>query len=55
MRAVTGDEHFQEEAEVKGYYAAWEDGSAWLVKMQTEQAALAKLWETDPWLSSSGG
>jgi tripartite-type tricarboxylate transporter receptor subunit TctC len=55
MRAVTEDESFREQAEAKGYYAAWEDGPAWLAKMETEQAALAKLWETDPWLSSSGG
>jgi tripartite-type tricarboxylate transporter receptor subunit TctC len=55
MRAVTADERFRSEAEAKGYYAAWEDGPAWREKMQTEQAALAKLWETDPWLSSSGG
>ena len=41
--------------EANGYYAAWADGPAWLAQMQTEQAALAKLWETDPWLSSSGG
>jgi tripartite-type tricarboxylate transporter receptor subunit TctC len=55
MRAVTEDDDFREHAEAKGYYAAWEDGPTWLVQMQTEQAALAKLWETDPWLASSGG
>jgi tripartite-type tricarboxylate transporter receptor subunit TctC len=55
MRKVAEDERFREQAEAKGYYAAWDDGPAWLEKMQAEQAALAKLWETDPWLSSSGG
>jgi tripartite-type tricarboxylate transporter receptor subunit TctC len=55
MRAVTEDDDFRDQAQAKGYHAAWEDGPAWLVQMQTEQAALAKLWETDPWLSSSGG
>jgi tripartite-type tricarboxylate transporter receptor subunit TctC len=55
MRAVTEDETFRGQAEAGGYYAAWGDGASWLAQMQTEQAALAKLWETDPWLSSSGG
>ncbi|MDR3528969.1 MAG: tripartite tricarboxylate transporter substrate-binding protein [Rhodopila sp.] len=55
MRAVTEDDAFREYAEANGYYAAWADGPAWLAQMQTEQVALAKLWETDPWLSSSGG
>lgn len=54
-RAVAEDEAFRQQAEAKGYYAAWEDGSAWLKRLQAEHAVLAKLWETDPWLSSSGG
>ena len=55
LRAVTEDKAFRDQAEASGYYAGWEDGAAWLEQMQTEQAALAKLWETNPWLSSSGG
>ena len=55
MKAVTVEEGFRDQAETSGYYAAWEDGPAWLARMQTEQSMLAKLWETDPWLSSSGG
>lgn len=55
MRAVTEDPAFREQAEAHGYYAAWADAAAWRGQMDTEQAALAKLWETDPWLSSSGG
>jgi tripartite-type tricarboxylate transporter receptor subunit TctC len=55
LRATAEDEAFRDHAEASGYYAAWEDGPAWLDLMQTEQAALAKLWETNPWLSSSGG
>ena len=55
LQAVTEDDAFREQAEAKGYYAAWEDGATWLGQMQTEQAALTKLWETNPWLSSSGG
>ena len=55
MKAVTQDPAFREQAEAAGYYAAWSDGVDWLALMQTEQAALAKLWETNPWLSSSGG
>ena len=55
VRAVAEDEAFSREAENSGYYAAWADAAAWRAQMDTEQAALARLWETDPWLSSSGG
>ncbi|HEY0181171.1 MAG TPA: tripartite tricarboxylate transporter substrate-binding protein [Rhodopila sp.] len=55
LRAVTADDAFQQHAEAGGYYAAWEDGATWFDQMQTEQMALAKLWSTNPWLSSSGG
>jgi tripartite-type tricarboxylate transporter receptor subunit TctC len=55
MRAVAEDEAFSQQAEASGYYTAWADGSAWLAQIETERAALAKLWETDPWLTSSGG
>ena len=54
-RAVTEDEAFRQQAEAKGCYAAWEDGAAWLKRLEAEHAVLAKLWQTDPWLSSSGG
>jgi tripartite-type tricarboxylate transporter receptor subunit TctC len=53
--AVTEDDEFRDHAEASGYYAAWEDGAVWVDQTQTEQAVLTKLWETDPWLSSSGG
>ena len=55
IRSAAQDEGFREQAGVKGYYAAWQDGPDWSAQMQTEQAALTKLWETNPWLSSSGG
>jgi hypothetical protein len=55
MRAVTEDPAFKEQGEANGYYAAWNDGPAWLALLQTERAVLAKLWETDPWPVSSGG
>ncbi len=55
IRAVAEDDAFSQQAEANGYYAAWADGPAWRAQIDTEQAALAKLWETDPWLSSSGG
>jgi tripartite-type tricarboxylate transporter receptor subunit TctC len=55
IRAAAQDGAFAEQGEGKGYYAGWAEGAAWLTQMQTEQAALAKLWETNPWLSSSGG
>jgi tripartite-type tricarboxylate transporter receptor subunit TctC len=55
LQAVAEDDVFRAQAEASGYYAAWEDGATWVDQMQTEQAALAKLWETNPWLSSSAG
>jgi tripartite-type tricarboxylate transporter receptor subunit TctC len=55
LRAVATDDAFAEQAEQAGYHVAWKDGADWLAEMQAEQAILAKLWETDPWLSSSGG
>ena len=55
IRLATRDGAFGEQAEANGYYAAWEEGADWLAQMQTEQAALTQLWQTNPWLSSSGG
>jgi tripartite-type tricarboxylate transporter receptor subunit TctC len=55
MRSVVQDDAFRDQAEANGYYAAWAEGSDWLKQMQAEQAELTKLWETNPWLSSSGG
>ncbi|HBK04381.1 MAG TPA: hypothetical protein DDZ81_00785 [Acetobacteraceae bacterium] len=55
LKAATSDDAFREQAEASGYYATWADGADWLKQMQTEQAALAALWRTNPWLSSSGG
>jgi tripartite-type tricarboxylate transporter receptor subunit TctC len=55
VQAVAGDDDFKQQAEAKGYYVAPEDGAAWLRQLRDEHAVLAKLWETDPWLSSSGG
>jgi tripartite-type tricarboxylate transporter receptor subunit TctC len=55
MRATVREDSFREQAEASGYYATWAEGPDWLAQMQTEQAALTKLWETNPWLSSSGG
>ncbi len=55
MRAVAGEDGFRQQSEANGYYITWADGPAWSAQMLTEQAALVKLWETNPWLSSSGG
>jgi tripartite-type tricarboxylate transporter receptor subunit TctC len=52
--AVTEDDGFRRQAEADGYYAAWQDGAAWLEAAEAERAMLAALWSTDPWLSSSG-
>jgi tripartite-type tricarboxylate transporter receptor subunit TctC len=55
IRAAAEDSAFNEKAEANGYIAAWMDGPDWLAEMQTEQTLLTQLWETNPWLSSSGG
>jgi tripartite-type tricarboxylate transporter receptor subunit TctC len=55
VRPVAEDGAFADQAEANGYYAGWAVGADWLVQMQTEQTALAKLWESNPWMSSSGG
>jgi tripartite-type tricarboxylate transporter receptor subunit TctC len=55
IHAVTEDEAFHQQAESGGYHAAWADAASWRSQMEIEQAALAKLWQTDPWLSSSSG
>jgi tripartite-type tricarboxylate transporter receptor subunit TctC len=55
VRLAAQDGAFAEQAEANGYYAGWAEGADWLTQMQTEQTALAKLWESNPWLSSSGG
>jgi tripartite-type tricarboxylate transporter receptor subunit TctC len=55
VRAVTEGETFRRQSEAVGIYAAWADGPGWRAQMDLEQAALARLWQTDPWLSSSSG
>jgi tripartite-type tricarboxylate transporter receptor subunit TctC len=55
IRPAAEDPAFAEQAEASGYYAGWVEGADWLAQMQAEQTALAKLWESNPWLSSSGG
>jgi tripartite-type tricarboxylate transporter receptor subunit TctC len=55
MQAVTDDEAFRTRADTKGYHVVWNDGATWLTQLQAEQEQLSKLWQTDPWLSSSAG
>jgi tripartite-type tricarboxylate transporter receptor subunit TctC len=55
VRVTAEDGAFAEQAEANGYYAAWAEAADWLAQMQSEKEALAKLWESNPWLSSSGG
>lgn len=55
MRMAAGDDRFAELAGTNGYYAAWEEGAAWAARTQGEASDLGKVWETNPWMSSSGG
>lgn len=55
IRAAANEDAFKDQAAESGYYGAWEEGPAWAERTRVEQAELAKLWETNPWLSSSGG
>ncbi|HVZ07860.1 tripartite tricarboxylate transporter substrate binding protein [Rhodopila sp.] len=54
LRAVAADEAFQEVVRPSGYHLAWKDGATWRAEADAQRAVLTKLWETDPWLSSSG-
>ncbi len=55
LRDVVTDQAFQQQAEKSGYYSVWADGDAWAAQMRAEREVLLKLWQTDPWLASSGG
>lgn len=55
LQAVVADEAYREQARSSGYHLAWKDGATWRKDAEAERAVLGKLWETDPWLSSSGG
>jgi tripartite-type tricarboxylate transporter receptor subunit TctC len=55
LREAANEDTFKDRAAEAGYYGAWEEGAAWANRTRTEQAELAKLWETNPWMSSSGG
>ncbi len=54
LKAVSADPDFKDEADTTGFLAVWIDGPAWTVQMTSEQADLAKLWASEPWLNSNG-
>jgi tripartite-type tricarboxylate transporter receptor subunit TctC len=54
LQAVTGDPEFRAQAEASGFQVAWIDGTAWTAMVREEQARLAALWATEPWLQSTG-
>ena len=55
MQAVTNDEGFQAHAASGGFRAAWIAGPGWTDQVERERTDLAQLWQSDPWLPSSGG
>jgi tripartite-type tricarboxylate transporter receptor subunit TctC len=55
LQAVVADEAFREQASSAGYQLVWKDGATWRAEAEVERGVLAKLWETDPWMSSSSG
>ncbi len=55
LQAVVADDSFVAEVQANGIHPVWKDGDTWHAEALVEQEILAKLWRTDPWLSSSGG
>lgn len=55
LKTIVANARFREEADAKGFIPFWTDARAWAAQRDAEQADLAELWRTDPWLSSSGG
>jgi tripartite-type tricarboxylate transporter receptor subunit TctC len=55
LKAISEDEEFRAQADARGFLVTWLDGAAWTAQTEAEQADLAKLWTTDPWLTSSEG
>jgi tripartite-type tricarboxylate transporter receptor subunit TctC len=55
LRTVVADDTFIAELQPSGIHPVWKDGATWHKEALAEQEILAKLWRTDPWLSSSGG
>jgi len=55
LQAVSTDPEFQAAADELGLLATWIDGATWTAQAETERAALAKLWDAEPWLQASGG
>ena len=53
MRKVVDDPEYHDEADARGYIAAFTDGSAWSAHARSEKAELAALWQKEPWLSGS--
>ena len=55
LKAITADPAFKTVADAGGYLVTWIDEPTWAAQVETERQALAKMWETDPWLNASGG
>ncbi|HEY8290745.1 MAG TPA: tripartite tricarboxylate transporter substrate-binding protein [Acetobacteraceae bacterium] len=55
LKAVTTDDGFRAHAAGCGYLAEWLAGPTWASQVEAERADLAQLWQSDPWLPSSGG
>jgi tripartite-type tricarboxylate transporter receptor subunit TctC len=53
MRRVVDDPEWHDEADSKGFTAAFLDGPAWTARARAERAELAELWQLEPWLSGN--
>jgi tripartite-type tricarboxylate transporter receptor subunit TctC len=55
LQAVTEDTDLRDQADDAGFLVAGMAAEPWLRQVTAERADLAKLWSTDPWLSTGGG
>jgi tripartite-type tricarboxylate transporter receptor subunit TctC len=54
LEAVVEDLEFHDLADTNGFVSGWHDGATWTAETQDERVALARLWETEPWLQEGG-
>lgn len=54
LQAVASDSGYRRQLEDDGVHAGWLGGRDWAVHVESEFKELARLWETEPWLSPPG-
>jgi tripartite-type tricarboxylate transporter receptor subunit TctC len=54
LQAVAADAGYRSLVEDDGVHAGWLGGDGWAMSAEAEFKELARLWETEPWLSPPG-